>query len=72
MLKIDHYDSLLGYDNVEWFVDGVINLENKMGFYFRNTDKYFVMSEKDENDFRNRKICRFCEKDLNFVEVRDH
>ena len=30
--KSDYYKSPLGYDNVDWFVNEVIKLENKMAF----------------------------------------
>ena len=32
VLKSGYYESPLGYDNVDWFVDEVINLETKMNF----------------------------------------
>ena len=35
VLKSGYYKSPLGYDNVDWFVDEVIKLENKMAFYFK-------------------------------------
>ena len=40
-LKSENYKSPLGYDNV------VIKLENKMAFYFKNTNKDIIMSEED-------------------------
>ena len=39
VLESDHYKSPLGYNNVDWFVNQVINLENKMALYFKNTKK---------------------------------
>ena len=48
VLKSGYYESLLGYDNVEWFVDEVIKLENKMAFVFKITSKDNIMTEKDE------------------------
>ena len=33
------YHSTFSENNVEWFVDEVIKIENKMNFYFRNTKK---------------------------------
>ena len=71
-LKSDYYKSLLGYDNVDWFVDEVIKLENKMAFYFKNTKKDIIMKEEDEEDYRNNDICRFCEKNIDCDKVRDH
>ena len=64
VLKSDFYESLLGYDNVNWFVNEVIKLEIKKAFFFKNTKKDFIMTEKDEQDYRNISNCRFCEKKL--------
>ena len=72
ILKSDFYKSPLGYNNVDWFVDDVIKLENKMAFYFKNTMKDIIMTEEDEEDFRNDNICRFCEKNIESDKVRDH
>ena len=46
VLKSDYYKSLLGYKNVEWFVDKVIKLENKMAFHFKRTNNDVNMTEK--------------------------
>ena len=70
--KSGYHKSPLGYDNVNWFVDEVIKLENKMAFYFKNTNKNIVMTEKDEEDYRNNNICRFCEMIIESDKVRDH
>ena len=35
-----------------------------MRFWFRNTKKDIIKTEKDEEDFRNIKICKFCEKKI--------
>ena len=35
VLQSGYHKSPLGYDNVDWFVDEVIKLENKMAFYFK-------------------------------------
>ena len=72
VLKSDYYKSPLGYDNVDWFVDEVIKLENKMAFYFKNTNKDIIMIEEDEYEYRNNNICRFCEKEIISDKVRDH
>ena len=70
--KSDFYKSLLGYNNIDWFVNEVIKLENKMAFYFKNTKKDIIITEKDEEDFRINNICRFCEKNIESDKVRDH
>ena len=43
-----------------------------MAFYFKNTKKDIVMTEVDEEDYRNIIISRFCEKDIIDNKVRDH
>ena len=72
VLKSDYYKSPLGYDNVDWFVNEVIKLENKMAFYFKNTNKDIILTQEDEVDYRNNIICRFCEKEIITDKVRDH
>ena len=72
VLKSGHYKSHLGYNNVDWFVNEVIKLEKKMIFYFKNTKKNIIMTEEDEEDYRNNIICRFCEKKIESDKVRDH
>ena len=72
VLQSGYYKSLLGYDKVEWFVNEVIKLGNKMAFSLKNTNKDIIMIEEDEEDFKNNNICRFCEKNINSDKVRDH
>ena len=72
VLKSEYYKSPLGYNNVDWFVDEVIKLENKMAFFFKNTNKDIIMTEENEEDFRNNNNCRFCEKEIITDKVRDH
>ena len=43
-----------------------------MAFYFKNTKKDIIMTEKDEEDYRNNNVCRFCEKEILSDKVRDH
>ena len=72
VLQSGYYKSSLGYDNVDWSVDEVIKIENKMASYFKNTKKDINMKQKDEEDYRNDNICRFCEKEILSDKVRDH
>ena len=72
VLESGHYESPLGYDNVDWFVKEVIKLEKKMAFYFKETKKDIIMTKEDEEDFKNINICRFCEKEILSNKVRDH
>ena len=53
----------LAYENVDWFVNEVLKLENKMAFYFKKTKNDIIMTQKDE-DYRNNNICRLCEKNI--------
>ena len=71
-LKSGYYESPLGYDNVDWFVDEVIKIDNKMVFYFKNTKEDVIMSEKDDEAYGSSKICPFCEKEKIAYKVRHH
>ena len=62
VLESGYYESPIGYNNVDWFVKEVKKLENKMAFYFKNTKKDIIMTQEDEEDYKNNNICRFCEK----------
>ena len=55
---------------MDWIVDEITNLENKMTFYFDNTKRDIIMSEKYE-DYRKNNICRLCEN-IHSDKVRDH
>ena len=72
VLGSGYYESPLGYNNVDWFVEEVIKLENKMAFYFKNTKKNIIMTEEDVKKYRNNNICRFCEQNIESDKVRDH
>ena len=72
VFKSGYYNSLLGYDNVDWFVNEVIKLEKELAFYFVNTNKDIIMTENDEEDYRIDIICRFCEKEIISDKIRDH
>ena len=71
VLESGYYESHLVYDNVDWFVDEVIKLENKMNFCFKNTKKGIIMTQQGKEDFDNNNICRFCEKEILSDKVRD-
>ena len=51
VLEIGCYESLLRYDNVDWYVNQVIGIENKMAFLFKNTKKDIIMKQEDKEDF---------------------
>ena len=42
-----------------------------MVFYFKNTKKDIIMTQEDEEDFKNNNIYRFCEKEILSDKVRD-
>ena len=63
---------LLGYDNVDWFVDEVIELEKKITFFFKNTRKHNRKTDNDEEGFKNFDVCRVCEKSIICTKVTDH
>ena len=44
VLKSGYYKSLLGYENVDRFLDEIFKLENKMACYFKNTNKDIIMT----------------------------
>ena len=72
VLQSGYYESPLGYIKVDWFVKEVIKLENKMAFYFKETEKDIIMTKENEEDFKNNNICRFCEKETLIDKIRDH
>ena len=65
ILQSGFYESPRGYDDVDCFLQAVINLENKINFYFKNTKKDFIMSENDgQNSKNSNNIRRLCEKKI--------
>ena len=72
VLKSGYHKSPLNYNNVDWFVNEIIKLENKMAFYFKNTKKDIIMTQEDEEEYRNNNFYRVCEKNIESDKVRDH
>ena len=33
-----------------------------MAVYFKKTKKDIIMTDEDEEDYRNNNVCRFCDK----------
>ena len=63
VLKSGYYESPLRYNYVNWFMGEIINLENKMAFSFKNTNKDIIMRKKKKViamtkfvDFMKKKI----------------
>ena len=69
VLRIGYFSSGLGYENVDWFVDQVINLDNQMNFYFKNTKQDFILTGEEEESFKNFKNCRFREESMYFYKI---
>ena len=69
VLKSGYYKSPLGYDNVYWFVDEVIKVENKMAFYFKNTEKDIIMTEEDGKTLKILSFVDFVKKILNVIKL---
>ena len=51
------YRSNFGPNNVDWFVDEIIKLENKMNFYFKITNVELKIIPEDEYNFANSDKC---------------
>ena len=69
--KSGYIESLLGYDSVDWFVREKMKLEKEMTFYFKKIRKD-IMTEENEETYRNNIMCSFCEKQIVSDKVRDH
>ena len=72
VLKSGFYISKLDYGNVNWFVEEVKKIENKIACYFINTERDIILTDEDEEEFKNKNICRFCEKEILIDKVGDH
>ena len=70
ILKSGYHKSPLGCINVDWFVNEVKKLENKMAFYFKSTKKDIIMTNQDEEEYRNNNICRLSGKVIISDKVR--
>ena len=72
ILKSGYYNFPLDYKSVYWFINEIMKIENKMSFYFKNTNKYNTMTEENKEEFDNNNVCRYCEKENLTGKVRDH
>ena len=71
VLKSTYHKYPLGYDKVVWFVNKVIKLEKKWLSILKKL-RNNIMTKKNGEDFKNKNICRFCEKETLSDKVRDH
>ena len=62
VLQSGYYASPLGCYNIDWFVEEVTNLENKMAFSFKITNKDIILTEEDEEDFKTINTVEFVKK----------
>ena len=72
VLKNDYFESPLGYNTVDWFLDEVIKLEIKIAFFLKKFNKDIKITEEKEQVYRNNIMCRFFEKEILSDEVRNH
>ena len=70
--KNGYYKCPLRYNKVDWFVDEIIKIENKMVFYFINNNKDIITTEENKQDFKINDVRRFCEEKVVDNKVRDH
>ena len=72
VLESGYYECPVGYDSVDWFVNVVITLQNKMSFYFKNTKKDIIMTQEVKEDFDKNNSVDFVRKKyylINFVII---
>ena len=72
VLKRGYYKSLLGYDNVDWFVDEIMKLEKRIAFFFKkkNKERYLFDGGKRKN-LETITFVGFVKEKLS-EKVRDH
>ena len=70
VLQSGYCNSIVGNDTIDWLVNELTKLENKMNFSFESTRKDIIMTEEDEKHYRSNNICRFCEKEIYSNKVR--
>ena len=63
VLKNGYQESPLSYNNLDWFVDRIKKLENKVVSSFKNTKRDHIMIEENEEEYRRNNVCRFCDKE---------
>ena len=60
ILQSGYYESPQGYNKIDWFVKDVMKEKNNK-FFFKNTKKNIVMTEKDKKHSEIFIICLFWE-----------
>ena len=65
------YNSPLGYDNADWFVDEIIKVEIETAFFLKKIRKDIFLTREDREHFTKTDICRFCDKETLIRKVGD-
>ena len=68
VLKNGYHKSPVGYHNVDWFVNEVIKLENKMAFFFKNAKEIIIRTEKNEENYKKKILVNFVKKKLFLIK----
>ena len=71
IVKSGYYESSLGFNIIDCFVDEVTKVEKRKAFYFKNNNKDIIKIQ-DKEDFNVFILCRFYEKQLFVDKIRDH
>ena len=69
VLQSGYHKSPLGYNNVDWFVNEVLKLENKVTFYFKKTKKDIIMKRKMKKIIEKITFVYFLKKTLNLIKL---
>ena len=72
VLESDYFKSPIGYDNVDWFVNEVIKMKNKMAFFFKTPRKISLWKRKIKKIIEIIIIVIFVKKNIEPDKVRDH
>ena len=72
VLQSGYYESPLGYDTVDLFVDEVIKLENKTNSFVGNNEKGITMTGKEVKVCEKNIIYRFRERENGSNEIIDN
>ena len=57
LLQCGHYETPSGFDNVDWFVDEVIKIENKMNKFFKYTKNENILTKEAEEMLKEVNTC---------------
>ena len=68
-LQSGFYESPVGSYNVDWFVNEVLKLENKMTFHFENTKKDIIMTQENREDFEKKTFVDFVKQKLFLIKL---